>query len=298
MTIAACYLSREGVVLGADSTSTFEFGAPDQKKNHYFNYSQKLFEIGEKSTLGIVVWGLGAASANVSYRTMTARLADTFATRPVASVLEVANRWIEMLWPEYQASFANQIRRAQELIWKDQTRTPEENAEFGKLEDFIAGFCIGGYWPDDKRTPYAYEMIFDPRTARPTPTEIPLYRASFWGVPQMMERLTRGIDRNLLMDIFMSNNWKGSAEDLLKILAPYNLQTPNLPIREAIDFVHASIYSTVKGLKFSRLDQVCGGPIEIAVITADRRFRWVRHKHMDAAIQEQEGDVWRKIEEP
>jgi|SRR5580704_6728067 hypothetical protein len=298
MTIAACYVSREGVVLGADSTSTFEFGTPDQKKNHYFNYSQKLFEIGEKSTLGIVAWGLGAASSNVSYRTMTARVADTFAARPVASVLDVANRWIEMLWAEYQTSFANQIKRAQELIWKDASRTPDEDAELKKLEDFIAGFCIGGYWPDAKRTPCAYEIIFDPRTATPVPRPIPLYRASFWGVPQMMGRLTRGIDVDLLRDIYMSDHWTGTADELLAVLAPYNLHTPNLPIREAIDFIHASIYSTVKGLKFSRLDQVCGGPIEIAVITADRRFRWVRHKHMDAAIQEQEGDIWRKIGEP
>jgi hypothetical protein len=114
----------------------------------------------------------------------------------------------------------------------------------------------------------------------------------------MMGRLTRGIDVDLLRDIYMSDHWTGTADELLAVLAPDNLHTPNLPIREAIDFIHASIYSTVKGLKFSRLDQVCGGPIEIAVITADRRFRWVRHKHMDAAIQEQEGDIWRKIGEP
>ena len=57
-----------------------------------------------------------------------------------------------------------------------------------------------------------------------------------------------------------------------------------LPIREAIDWVHASIYTTIKGIKFSRFDPVCGGPIEVAVITTDRRFRWVRHKGLDAAM--------------
>jgi hypothetical protein len=31
---------------------------------------------------------------------------------------------------------------------------------------------------------------------------------------------------------------------------------------------------------------VCGGPIEIAVISSDRKFRWVRHKEWDAAIAE------------
>jgi hypothetical protein len=65
-----------------------------------------------------------------------------------------------------------------------------------------------------------------------------------------------------------------------------------LPIRDAIDFVHSSIYSTIKALKFSQFPQVCGGPIEIAVITSDRPFRWVRHKRFDAAITEQEGEAW------
>jgi len=55
MTIAACYVSPEGIVLGADSTASFNFGAM-----HYYNHNQKLFELGDGSTLGIVTWGLGS----------------------------------------------------------------------------------------------------------------------------------------------------------------------------------------------------------------------------------------------
>lgn len=45
-----------------------------------------------------------------------------------------------------------------------------------------------------------------------------------------------------------------------------------------------SIYTTIKAMKFSHMAPVCGGPVEVAVITTDRRFRWVRHKGFDAAI--------------
>jgi hypothetical protein len=55
VTIAACYVSPEGIVLGADSASTYAFPTG----HHHFNYGQKLFEIGTESTLGIVTWGLG-----------------------------------------------------------------------------------------------------------------------------------------------------------------------------------------------------------------------------------------------
>ncbi|MFZ0692580.1 MAG: hypothetical protein WAN51_00245, partial [Alphaproteobacteria bacterium] len=73
MTIAACYLSPEGVVLGADSASTYTFPSG----SHHFNYGQKLFEIGAAGTgtLGIVTWGLAAFSFG-SYRTLAALLAD------------------------------------------------------------------------------------------------------------------------------------------------------------------------------------------------------------------------------
>lgn len=49
MTIAACYVSNEGVVFGADSTSSF---MTSEGLRHY-NNEQKLFEIGEMgSSLG------------------------------------------------------------------------------------------------------------------------------------------------------------------------------------------------------------------------------------------------------
>jgi hypothetical protein len=41
-----------------------------------------------------------------------------------------------------------------------------------------------------------------------------------------------------------------------------------------------------QGNEILELGANCGGPIEIAVITTDRRFRWVRHKDWDVAIAE------------
>ncbi len=89
------------------------------------------------------------------------------------------------------------------------------------------------------------------------------------------------------MRIFQSTKWTGSEKDLLDLVQASCLGQPrDLPIREAIDWVHASIYTTIKMLKFSHIAPVCGGPVEIAAITTDRKFRWVRHKSFDAAIGE------------
>jgi hypothetical protein len=99
VTIAACYLSPEGLVLGADSTSTY--ANPDG--HHYFNHGQKLFEVGESSSLGIVTWGLGGLAVS-SYRMLIAQLADALKAQPAISVAEVAQRWCDHFWPVYSGS--------------------------------------------------------------------------------------------------------------------------------------------------------------------------------------------------
>jgi hypothetical protein len=281
VTIAASYVSREGVVLGADSTSTFTL-----EQNHYLNHSQKIFEIGEDSTLAVVTWGLGRLR-DVSYRTFTAHLADDLKKTPPTSVSDVATRWIELLWPEYEAAFVDEIKQAKELVWKGKSRTPEEDQEFSDLGEWGTGFCIAGHCLSDRK-PEAFEISFDVRQGKPGPTPITQHFPTFWGAPNLIERFIYGLDWRLFSDIVQSGKWSGSAQDLAKMMSNYALKTPELPIREAIDFIHASIYSTIKGLKFSRYAQTCGGPIEIAVITSDRHFRWVRHKRMDEAIREQE----------
>jgi 20S proteasome alpha/beta subunit len=102
----------------------------------------------------------------------------------------------------------------------------------------------------------------------------------------MIARLIHGFDFGLRQSILNSGKWTGTQQELDEILFQQFLAHPTLPVREAIDFVHSCIYSTIKALKFSNFSQICGGPIEIGVITTDRKFRWVRHKRWDAAIAE------------
>lgn len=148
MTIAACYVSPEGVVLGADSASTYTFPSG----HHHFNYGQKLFEIGIDSTLGIVTWGLGGLALG-SYRTLAARLGDRITTSPINSVLDAAVHWIDMVWPIY--SSLAEVGFTKTLNAKfpfdpaapasPGRRTQVEELQLANLKDqLIVGFCIGG----------------------------------------------------------------------------------------------------------------------------------------------------------
>lgn len=278
MTIAACYLSNEAVVLGADSTTTF----PGLPERHY-NHAQKVFEIGQNSTLGLVTWGLGSLDTR-SFRTMVAELSDSLQATPVASGIEVINRWKDMFWAEFANNFQPERLRLQQLALI-QSRTPEENEEYFSLRTIGGGFCIGGRLLTN-RTPFAYEWLYGLEDQAPNnPNPLPVASPTFWGCPNLIYRLLLGMDDWLFQSIVHSGKWNGTEQELFDLLKPHVLGSPGpLPLRDAIDWIHSAILITIKAMKFSQLSPVCGGPIEIATITTDRPFRWVTHKGLDEAL--------------
>lgn len=285
MTIAACYLSPEGVVLGPDSAATFG-------PTNHFMHEQKIFEIGKRgeSRLGLVMWGL-AAFDEISYRTLIARFSDTVAEDSGVSIELLAQRWSEMFWGTYTSQFANLIE-----LFKELSQPGDTSADLDEQRDELAhamsgGFCLGGYALPG-RTPEAYAITYSIQQDAPNIDKLAMGKPRFWGQPNMLQRLSMGIAIDTYMGILDARDqdgqlrWHGTSEDLIQIIEENRLGIPSrhLPIREAIDWVHSSIYTTIKAMKFANLPPVCGGPIEVAVITSDRHFRWVRHKELDTAI--------------
>lgn len=277
MTIAACYVSPEGVVLGADSTAAFS-------DHHFYNHAQKIFEVGQtKSTLGIVIWGLGSLPM-LSHRSLISQFAESNQAQPTGSIQEVAMRFGQTFWPHYQAQMAPAIMRFHQLAVQP-TLTPEEQKERDNLlQNLSGGFCLGGTLKNNP-APEAFSIMYGPTVPTPIVQTVQMGIPMFWGQPNLLQRLFAGLDEELFKDILRSGRWTGTPQELLVLVNQRRLSIPGiLPIREAIDFIHSSLYATIKAMKFSQLAPVCGGPVEIAVVTTDRPFRWVRHKRMETAI--------------
>ena len=153
------------------------------------------------------------------------------------------------------------------------------------LQTIAGGFCIGGRVSAD-RQPRAFEVTYSPfLSAEPQPTEIPRGATRSWGCPNLIARLLFGIDDGLVKAIIGSGKWQRTPQDLVNLINPYILRSAaEFPLREAVDWIYSSIFITIKAMKFSSLSPVCGGDIEIALITSDRPFRWVCHKRMGAAV--------------
>jgi hypothetical protein len=169
MTIAACYVTPEGVVLGADSTASMMLGGGF----HYFNFNQKIFEISDepgKGTIGIVTWGLGGFGA-VSHRTLTALLDDDLKANPPSNFAEVAARWCDIVWPRYTQQFGPALLLCQNLAGKlpfdknanppnPTARTQDEETQFHQLKrGLVLGYFIAGHLLPD-RVPQAFSVSF------------------------------------------------------------------------------------------------------------------------------------------
>jgi len=279
MTIAACYVSPEGVVFGADSTVSI-MRSDGEREVSYFDFGQKIFEVGEDATLGLVTWGLGQLPG-VSYRTLVAELADDLSAERPPTVEDVANRWGRRFFSAYSTTIGNDYRQQVADAKSDEAVKAAETF----LQNTRVGFCIGGVALPDRR-PAAYELTFSAAAdAVPNATKLSMGEPTFRGLPMLIHRLLYGIDPALLVRISRSPKWSGTPEELADLVTPFILEQPVMPpIRDAIDWIHSCIASTIKGVKFSDLGRDCGGPIEIAVVTSDRPFRWVRHKSLDAAV--------------
>lgn len=66
--------------------------------------------------------------------------------------------------------------------------------------------------------------------------------------------------------------------------------SPAISLRDAIDYLHWIVYSTIKYYRHIGFP-LCGGKVEVASVTSDRGFRWVTHKSLDWTIGDHEGQT-------
>jgi hypothetical protein len=161
------------------------------------------------------------------------------------------------------------------------------------------GYYVGGWCPADS-LPACFRILLDPDASVQT-VPMALGEANFSGAPRFFTRVFRGFDQELPRRLEQAlaerlglplEEIKPKVEEAFAEAAGPLVAagSRDIPIREAIDFVYSYLHITVKAYKFQFGAPICGGPIEVAFISSDRPFRWVRHKRFDAAIRGQEAD--------
>ena len=203
---------------------------------HYLNHNQKVFELGEESTVGVVTWGLGGLPS-ASHRTTLGLLADSIKSNPPASVKEIAERWALQFWNAYTSepivvqcrSINNKQPHDPGNTTAPNTRTEEEEKTLPNLKrNLFVGFFVAGHWPTD-RMPMGFEVQFDPiATVAPSPKQYDVGTYFYAGAPNFIKRLIFGADDNLKRAIINSGKWTGSDTELVNLLKQFYLSHPTL----------------------------------------------------------------------
>lgn len=275
MTIAAAYLTSEGVVFGADSKTTYSVGSGVVQ---LLDHAQKIYEIGETSRYALCTFGLGKVG-DLSHRTIAAQIGDSLAED--ATLDHVVTALVAILEG-----------------WASKLDSPPSSA---------LGYLVGGI-DLPLRTPRCARLLMSfgkdgdgKTTYQIARTDLTIGTSRFEGAPDYHIRILHGFALGLpeavreALKLEVPNLPPDFDERFARAFdqarRPFiSAGVSDLPLREAIDFVNAYLHVTVKAFKFrmALLPPPCGGPLEIGYISTDRPFRWAKHKNFDSAIRENE----------
>lgn len=264
MTITLSLQTPEGIVLGADSTTTISVGGG--QVHQLYNSAQKVFEIGprvENFEAGDCFSGAITTSGDGIFGPMSWRsFASKFYQERVRNQSGQFDVCRELL------SFAQE----QWGKFQDSKAIPS-NTPIPSSTLMVAAVCKGSGDPAGgliKLRDGAIERL-----------DVGDMKIS--GGFEVVSRILHGYDIRLLPQL------AGLGVDVPKFqqsAASFSAlpRLDMLPLRDAIDFVHFLIYSAIKLHRYRGGPASIGGAIEIATITPDRGFRWIVHKPLSESI--------------
>ena len=264
MTIAACLTTLEGVVLGTDSTTTV-YERPDVVARVH-DSGQKIFEIGPGQDRFITGEHFSGGIA----------LYNAASFGPVSWRNAVNNFYRERIRRDPNSNdIPRQFLSYLQECWsglQSLAEVPSEEA----IPD--AGFLIATIGKG-KGEVEAGRIELREAAIEPLATGMLRINGGFEVVSRLLLGYDVGIEGELASVGIDVAKFKQCAE---KFQAMPNIRL--MPLRDAIDFVHFLVYSAIRLHRYQGAPSRLGGPIEIAVVTADRGFRWVVHKSLQGSI--------------
>jgi hypothetical protein len=262
MSVVACVVVNDGVVLAADSAGTVVSTGQDGKSYGSFVYenANKVFQLHRKMPWGALFWdSIGIGSTSVS--NMIKELRDAFMKVP-----DTLNWTLEQAAAAVKSRLMNEF----EIVYG---KSP--GSQFAGMGCRIAGYSSQAMVPET----WCFYLNGDGTCTGPVKQEfIPnIYVNAQYGFAY---RLITGVDPALypamesagLPKEFVERT-KGVAESL-----QVGLVHAAMPIKDAIDLAEFIVDATIKMFRFMPGVRIVGGPIEIAAITKYEKFKWVKRK--------------------
>ena len=271
MTIVVAVKVNDGLVLAADSAVAVHGGPAGQPPGvlKTYDYGRKLSHIKDYP-IGTLSWGISLLGS----RTIESLINEYEFSLPQASgevaqgfkVREIANNLRDFLLKRYEAQYG--------------PLSPGNQPSVGVL---INGYSDGAYFPEQ----YLFEFPITPdlQVRRPDKENgEPNLGVDWFGLTDAITRLIKGADRRL--GEVLAERLQTSFDEAWQLLAQfeYPIAFEGMPLQDAIDLAVYLVEMTIGRYRFAVGAPLCGGEVDVAVITP-RGFTWVYRKSWHSAQQ-------------
>jgi len=260
VTICVSVKARDGMVLGTDSMSQVVLRGPDDKVVVAKTYSNaiKLFQLRPDLPAGVMSWGAG----NIGPRTVRGLILDFSRTIGFTTIQAAADDLFIFVQAAYQAEFGG---------LKDDMKP--------RLGMYVAGYSANSGLPEE----WEFELPGSTQANQVRASDefgsswrgvdVPFTRLHFGFDPYMQELLENaGTSQDAIGQIFRDKTFK--AEVIFDAM----------PTQDAINFGVYVLRTTIGYTSFLMGSPTCGGPLQVAAITNEHGFEWVRQPKL--GIQE------------
>ena len=264
MTICVSVRVAEGLVLAADSIVTLE-GTMNTLQGQQrtilqtFEYANKVTQIKDYP-IGVMSWGI-AGIGDRSIQSLIMEFEHNYPAikeNPSFSVKEVADKLITFFNSKYNAAYM--------------PGNPQP-----PLGLFIGGYSVRQFFSD--QFVYEFPLYTDWQPARPNkPDGNPSFGATWFGQKDALIRLIKGYDIRGLDELIKRGVDRAIIQKFIDDnVTELPLIFDGMPIQDAIDFANYAIQVVAGYFRFAIGTPLCGGNIDIAVITPVA-FHWAQRK--------------------
>lgn len=264
MTICVAVKVGEGLVMAADSATILEGTAVTAQGTQTgvlqaFSYANKVMQVKDYP-IAVMSWGI-ASIRDRSIQSLVMEFEYDYKSirgNSNYTVRQVADDLLSFIRSRYDDAFHAEPKKP------------------------VLGLFIGGY---SARQFFAEEYFYEfPQSAdwvdpRPNqPDGRPSFGANWYGQTNALTRLIRGVDVAALSELVK----RGVDKNLIQKwvddgVTEYPLVFDGMPIQDAIDFAEYAINITIGWFRFGLGPPLCGGDIDIGVITP-MDFQWAKRK--------------------
>jgi 20S proteasome alpha/beta subunit len=270
MSLGVIIKSPEGLVLAAESRVTLSSKTVDgQVLHNYFDNATKVFTISEPyDDFGVVTYGQSA----IQFRTLQSFIPEFEAT------LQKENPYDESK-PETKLSVSAFAKKLSDFIAKQWALSVPAPYTGPNMIVNVSGF--------DRNEPYGSVYSFEipgapnPVEQSPKLNNLPQFGITWGGQREIADRIILGYDLRLFQILTQSGLDAAKINEIRAKMGVLNLQLPIqfMPLQDCINLAVLLITATIEAQTLTIGINGCGGAIDVAIITRNKKVEFVNKKY-------------------